>query len=219
MGNLLGQGTILIRDYHHRGHKVHKRKRRSGGRLAIILLLCACAALAQTGPEQGGNEVQLWAGGGHSVPGGTGKTGVFGAGLRYGWILTGPHGPGFLNGRFEYTVDAVPVFLIFQPANTAYGFGLNPLGLKWNFVRHGRISPYFELGGGVLITNHDVPTGTTNVNFTPTAALGFHRLGDKFAWSMEARFLHISDAGLSAFNPGINTVEVRLGIGAFRRRH
>ena len=175
--------------------------------------------MAQNGPEQGGSEVQGWVGGGHSVPGGTADTGVFSAGLRYGWILTEPHGAGFLKGRFEYTVDAVPVFLVFQPANTAYGVGLDPLGLKWNFVRHGSISPYFELGGGVLFTNHDVPTGTTNVNFTPSAALGFHHLGNQLSWSLEARFQHISDAGLSASNPGINTVQVRVGIGAFRHKH
>ena len=45
-----------------------------------------------------------------------------------------PHLPGFLRGRFEYAVDAVPVFFVFQPANTAFGVGFDPLGLKWNFV-------------------------------------------------------------------------------------
>ena len=44
------------------------------------------------------------------------------------------HGPGFLKGRFEYAVDAVPVFLVFQPANTSYGAGFNPIDLKWDFV-------------------------------------------------------------------------------------
>ena len=186
--------------------------------LLSLILLAGCAALGQSGPERGGDEIQVWASGGHSVSGGTNKTGAFSAGLRYGWILTSPHGPGFLKGNFEYTVDALPVFLVFQPTNTAYGLGLNPLGLKWDFVPHGRIMPYFELGGGVLFTNHDVPTGTSRVNFTPGAALGFHHLGDKLTWSLEARFQHISDAGLSGLNPGINTVQVRIGIGSFRHQ-
>lgn len=196
---------------------MHKGKRCGGSFLAVILL-CTCAAVAQTVPAKGGNEIQVWAGGGHSVPGGTSKTGVFSAGLRYGWILTRPHGPSFLRGNFEYVLDAVPIFLVFQPANTAYGVGLNPLGLKWDFVPHGRIVPYFELGGGVLFTKHEVPTGTSSINFTPGAALGFHHLGDRFTWSLEARFQHISDAGLSGLNPGINTVQVRLGIGEFRHK-
>jgi hypothetical protein len=185
--------------------------------LAIILLLGCLAAVAQDGPEKDGHEIQVWMGGGHSVSGGTKNTGVFNLGLRYGWILTDPHGPGFLKGRFEYAVDAVPAFLVFQPANTAYGVGLNPLGLKWDFVSRGRIAPYFELGGGTLFTSHNVPTGTSSVNFTSGAALGFHHLGDKMAWSLDVRYMHISNAGLTSPNPGINTVQVRLGLGAFRK--
>jgi len=61
-------------------------------------------------PEYGGHEVEVWTSGGHSVPGGTQDTNVWNAGVRYGWILTDPHLPGFLNGRFELAVDAVPAF-------------------------------------------------------------------------------------------------------------
>jgi len=183
--------------------------------MLIAVLLAVSACTAQTGPEEGGREVQLWAAGGHSVGGGTKNIGIFNAGLRYGWVLTGPHLPGFLRGRFEYALDAVPVTLVFQPANTAYGTGFSPLGLKWNFERHGRISPYLELNGGILFTTHDVPRGTNNLNFTSAAALGTHVLGAKYNWSIEARYLHISNAGLGNYNPGLNTVEVRLGIGKF----
>ena len=184
----------------------------------LLALTYACAAQIhdlQASPEKGDNEIQIWTGGGHSVAGGRGNTGVFNAGLRYGWILTGPHLPSFLRGRFEYAVDAIPVFLVFQPANTAYGVGFDPLGLKWNFQRHGRISPYLELTGGVLLTDHSVPTGTNTVNFMDQAALGMHILGAKKNVSLELRYMHISNAGLANLNPGINTVQVRLGIGQF----
>jgi len=187
-------------------------------RLLLLLALCTPSILlAQTAPEKGSSEIELWAGGGHSVAGGRGNTGVFNAGLRYGWVLTGPHLPGFLRGRFEYAVDAVPVFLAFQPANTAYGAGFDPLGLKWNFQRHGRISPYLELTGGALFTSHDVPTGTNTVNFMDQAALGMHILGERKNVSLELRYMHISNAGLATPNPGVNTVQVRLGIGKFLR--
>lgn len=183
--------------------------------LLLIAVLSPTWALCQAAPEKGSNEVQIWAGGGHSVSGGRGNTGVFEAGLRYGWILTDLHLPSFLRGRFEYAVDAVPLFLAFQPANTAYGVGFDPLGLKWNFQRHGRISPYVELTGGVLFTDHDVPTGTNTVNFMDQAALGMHILGAKHNVSLELRYLHISNAGLATPNPGVNTVQVRLGLGKF----
>ena len=190
---------------------------RSSLLFAVYWLLVAAACLAQVGPEKGGSEVEIWAGGGHSVAGGRGNIGAFNAGLRYGWVLTDEYFPAFLRGRFEYAVDAVPVFLMFQPANTAYGVGFDPLGLKWNFVRRGRFSPYLELTGGVVFTNHDVPQYTNTVNFMDQAALGTHILGEKYNWSLELRYMHVSNAGLAVPNPGVNTVQVRLGIGHFFR--
>ena len=184
----------------------------------VILLAASALCLAQAGPEKGSNEVEIWAGGGHSVAGGRGNIGTFNAGLRYGWVLTDAHLPGFLRGRFEYAVDAVPVFLAFQPTNTAFGMGFDPLVLKWNFQRHGRISPYLELTGGALFTTHDVPPGTNPVNFMDQAALGMHILGAKHNVSLELRYMHISNAGLATPNPGVNTVQVRLGVGKFSTR-
>ncbi len=183
---------------------------------SLAMLLCG-TVLAQAGPERGATELQVWTAGGHSVAGGRGSTGIWDVGLRYGWVLTDAHGPGLLKGRFEYALDAVPLYLIFQPANTAYGAGLNPVNLKWNFAKRGRFAPYIELGGGVLFTTHDVPSRTSTVNFTPSAAFGTHFLGERMAWTLAGRYLHISNAGLSRSNSGINTFEVRLGVGKFRR--
>ena len=186
--------------------------------LAMFLISNAAIGQAQASPEQGSNELQVWAAGGHSVAGGTSHTEVFNAGLRYGWVISGLHLPLLLRGRFEYTVEVVPVYLIFQPANTAYGWGFNPLGLKWNFQRHRRVSPYLELDGGTMFSNHNVPTYTNDVNFTPSAAFGTHILGEKYDWSLEVRYLHISNAGLGTYNPGLNTVQVRLGMGRFWKK-
>lgn len=183
----------------------------------VVLTILPAAAFAQEGPQQGSNEMQIWTSAGHSVSGGRGNTGIWNAGLRYGWVLTDAHLPGFLKGRFEYAIDAVPAYLIFQPTGTAYGVGVNPLNLKWNFVRHGRLSPYLELSGGTLFTTAKVPAGTAAVNFASGAALGTHILGAKRSWAIEARYLHISNAGLGDLNPGINTFEVRLGVGVFRK--
>jgi hypothetical protein len=183
--------------------------------LGVIIIVAAGTGFAQAGPEYGGHEVQVWAGGGYSVPGGTSNTGIFDVGLRYGWVLTEAHLPWVLRGRFEYAVDAEPAYLIFQPANTAYGVGFNPFALKWDFERRGRLSPYFELSGGTLFSNHSVPTYTDTVNFTSAAALGTHVLSERYNWSVELRYLHISNAGLANFNPGLNTVQVRVGVGRF----
>ena len=192
--------------------------------LLLMIVLASCmgrCAWAQnpvaedSGPQAGGHEVQVWTGGGHSVSGGTRNTSVWNLGLRYGWVLTNPHLPGPLKGRFEYAVDAVPAFVVFQPGNTTYGFGLNPVNFKWNFATSGRIVPYLELSGGTLFTTQNVPFGTSKINFTSGAALGTHILRDRLNWNVELRYMHISNAGLTVPNPGVNTVQVRVGLGKF----
>jgi lipid A 3-O-deacylase len=194
------------------------RSNRNAGSFVLSLLLTMFLAVspsvAQERPEEGGHELQVWTGGGHSVRGGTKDTSVWNAGVRYGWILTAPHGPGFLNGRFELAVDAVPAFVVFQPANTVYGAGVNPVGLKWIFATRGHVAPYLELNGGTLFTTHEVPAGTSTINFTSGAAFGMYFFGEH-AWSVDVRYMHISNAGLTVPNPGVNTVQVRLGFGKF----
>jgi lipid A 3-O-deacylase len=189
------------------------------GKILAGLLLAVIALVpgsrAQDGPESGGHELQVWTGGGHGINGSTSDTGVWNLGLRYGWVLTDPVGPGLLRGRFEYAVDVVPAFLVVQNPKTAYGFGVNPFALKWNFVAHHNVTPYIDIGGGTLFTNNQVPAGTSRVNFTTSGALGFHFLQSKYNWSAEVRFMHISNAGLATPNPGINTIQVRIGFGRF----
>jgi hypothetical protein len=187
--------------------------------LLFVALLYIPAAGAQSGPEAGGHDLQIWAGGGHGTNGSQSSDKVMNVGLRYGWVLTDPHGPGFLRGRFEYAVDVVPVFVVVQKTNTAYGAGVNPFALKWNFVEHHNIVPYVELGGGTLFTNKDVPELTSSVNFTTSGALGLHFLQSKYNFSAEVRFMHISNAGLATPNPGINTVQFRIGFGRFTQPH
>ena len=194
---------------------------------ALVLALLACllavsphSARAQAGPApDDGKELQVWTGGGHGLNGSNASTGVWNVGLRYGWILTDPAGPGLLKGRFEYAVDVVPVFLVVQRTGNAYGVGLNPFALKWNFVPRHNVMPYIDIGGGTLFSNEKVPPGTSHVNFTTSGAIGAHFLRSKYNWSAELRFMHISNAGLIRPNPGINTLQLRIGFGRFTQPH
>jgi lipid A 3-O-deacylase PagL len=194
--------------------------------LFMMMLLRASNAMAQSmGPvEEGdrlperGHELEVWTGGGADpigTPGVTLGNGVWTVGLRHGWILTDAHGPGILRGRFEYAVDVLPVVMVFQPGGTAYGFGFDPWIMKWNFEPHRRISPYIELGGGVLISTREIPVGEQRFNFTPTGAIGVNILRGKYHWSIDFRYFHISDAQLTSFNPGTDTFGIRVGWGAF----
>jgi hypothetical protein len=215
-----------------RDDKPGKSSRQASGLLLVISLTCGLWIFSGTvvraqagppagepGPEKHGHELQVWTTGGYGVKGVASHTGVWTAGVRYGWILTDPHGPGFLRGRFESAVEAVPVFWLFQPKSTAYGAAINPFVAKWNFDTNSRVVPYIELGGGALFTNIQVPPEAARVNFTSAGALGIHFLGEKFNWSADVRFMHISNAGISSVNPGLNTLQLRLGIGVFTGAH
>ena len=186
--------------------------------LLAVLSLCNSSLRAQGRPEKGGHELQLWIGGGHAINGSESDDGIFNVGGRYGWILTQPHGPGFLRGNFEYAVDVVPIFLITQRTGTTYGIGINPVGLKWNFTSHPGAVPYMELDAGTLFTNVQTPVGGSRVNFTTGGTAGIHFLRRKYNWSAEVRYMHISSAGIGDRNPGINTIQFRLGFGLFGHR-
>ena len=179
--------------------------------------LCATELRAQGSPENSSREMQIWTGGGHGINGGTSDTGLWNLGLRYGLVLTDPHGPGFLRGLLEYALDAVPVWVITQRTNTAYGGGVNPFAFKWILSQPKKVKPFLEIEGGTLFTNKEVPENSSQVNFTTSGALGMHVLGEKHNWSAEVRFMHISNAGMTTPNPGINTIQVRIGFGWFRK--
>jgi hypothetical protein len=194
--------------------------------LFTILSLNATAALAQStaapdpvdqGPERG-HEWEIWTGAGGD-PIGTPKitlgNSLWTVGARYGWILTDAHGPGLLRGRFEYAVDAVPVLVVFQPGGKVYGVGFNPWVMKWNFETRRRVSPYIEVGGGLVVTTRQVPLGANTFNFMPSGAIGVNLLRGKYHWSIDFRYLHISDAQITAFNPGTDTFGFRIGFGGF----
>lgn len=186
--------------------------------LVFALFLSTPAADAQAGPVQGGHELQVWTSGGHGINGRQSGDGVWNVGFRYGLILSDPHGPGFLRGRLEYAVDAVPIFLVVQKTNTAYGAGINPFAFKWALETHGGVVPYIELGGGTLFTNTKVPEGTSRINFTTGGAVGLHFLRSKYNINAEVRYMHISNAGLATPNPGINTIQFRIGFGLFSQK-
>jgi lipid A 3-O-deacylase len=183
----------------------------------ILLLLCGVAGAQSKTLDDQPWDMGIWFGGGFSVPGGTKDTQAVNAGVRLGKILTGSHGGGFVRGNFEWSADLMPLYYVVQPGKNAYGAGFNPVNLKWNFTSGSRAVPYLELGGGVLFTNTEVPAITSTTNFLTHAALGFHIFtGEKRAITFSTRYEHISNAGLTTPNPGVNTVQFTVGLNWFK---
>ena len=182
--------------------------------LLLCLVLC-CANLCAQEVTNGSREVEYFGQFGHSVPGGASDTTIFNAGVRWGFGLFDAG-----RGSFQYELEAIPIYFVRQPIQNSYGVSFTPFDVKYNFRRNAaHIIPFAELGGGVLISNHDVPSGTNAVNFTPQLGIGLHvPLGDKrYHATLAMKYVHISNAGLSVPNPGLNTIQFRFGVGKFHK--
>ena len=202
----------------------------------VLILVCGCVALgaAQELPiRQGATEMAVWAGGGT----GLGHSSSFqyaNAGVRWGKVLTGAHGSGFLRGNFEYAADVIPLYLFFQDQpktglvtvngvpipvpitqrQTVYGGAISPLILKWNFTSGKRVIPFAAVEGTAIFTTKDVPAGdTSTINFGSGIASGVQMLrSNGHALSFSGHLLHISNASLGNHNPSINIgLQFRLG--------
>jgi lipid A 3-O-deacylase len=156
-------------------------------------------------------EVGLWAGGGTALWGASENPRLWTAGIRIGKVISKERGEGNWRGNLEAAVELFPAYLLLEDKNVS-GISLTPLLIKWNFTSRPKVIPFFELGGGVLVTNEEVPVGTTKFNFTPQAAFGIHFLNShKHSVSVLFKYLHISNGGLATPNPGINSVELIVG--------
>jgi len=153
-------------------------------------------------------DFSLFTDGGHNVSGGRGGYSVVQFGGRWGFVLTDSHGPGWPRGNLEYGIGAVPLYIVPGPQRNAYGAGFDPFVARYNFTHWRKVAPYFELAGGMIFTNTEIPTGTSNINFTPQAALGAHIFTrEKRSVTFEIKYLHISNAGLTVPNPGLNMLQ------------
>ncbi len=138
--------------------------------------------------------------------------------LTLGWakVVTRQRGRGLLAGRLELAGEMTPLFIVFQ-STQAYGAGLTPVSFRWNFVHAPRLAPYVELAGGMLWTDRAVPEGTTQFNFTAHAGLGVRlRVSERSRLLLGYRYLHLSNGGRAAANPGVNSNSVYGGISFLR---
>ena len=136
--------------------------------------------------------------------------------VRLGWMLdspdswgpqAGPDDP--LRGNFEAILEVTGSY-IWESFGT-YMIGATGL-VRYNFVQPGWVVvPYVQGGAGIIYTNAkdwaDQTAIGANMEFTPQAAAGLRFLIDKnWTFNLEGSFQHISNAGTSARNIGVNAV-------------
>jgi hypothetical protein len=177
----------------------------------VLLFSCAVAGMAQSGDDAAAIRHERW-NAGVLASGGTGLNDRINvqfvrAGIRVGRVLTGELGSGFARGTFEVDSEIMPLDgVLWGGYRNVYGFGVNPLVMKWNFTRGRNAIPYFLAQGGMLWSADNVPPGNTSkINFTSGAGVGLNYfLRPRRSVNWDVRATHLSNASLGAHNPGVN---------------
>jgi lipid A 3-O-deacylase len=101
-----------------------------------------------------------------------------------------------------------------SPGN-GYVVGVTPV-LRYNFVTGTRWDPYLDLGAGVTATDigHPDLDGTFQFNLQAGAGINWFVRKD-IAVTLQCRYLHLSDAGMTKPNLGVNTFAFYAGVSWF----
>ncbi len=217
--------------------------------LSCVSLLCAgflCAgalaspARGQSAPERSlDNELGVWGGYSFDSPHVFGVTSDRRLGLvalRYArkWHT-------WDKVSLEYKVDVFPLVLVDQPKivtavvpgpppetiyfnngrEAVYAGGINPIGLKLNFLPQRRFQPFVESSIGFVMAARPIPfdvPGEDQFNFTFDFGAGFERFNSSRnrSWRFGYRYQHISNAYRSSINPGMDGNVIFFGYSFFK---
>jgi hypothetical protein len=147
-------------------------------------------------------------------------------GFRYGRSLVSAR-----SYSLAYTLDIIPVAVAFhsqvQTRNTpspaimrenVYGFGVSPVGFKFNFRTNRAVQPFFALTGGFLHFQKPVPTPeSTRWNFTASGGGGIQFfIANHRAMSLGYMLHHLSNGRQPKQNPSLNTQVFYFGFSFFK---
>lgn len=185
----------------------------------VLLILGAAAALAQSGDDAAAIRREPWVVG-VLASGGSGlfdrdNVQMVRAGVSVGRVLTRELGKGWARGTLELDAEIMPLdYVLWNGYGNAYGAGVNPLVMKWNFTRGKKVIPYLLAQGGVLWTTDRIPPGdTSKINFIEGPGVGLNYfLRPRRSVSIDLRSTHLSNASLGDHNPGVNS-SLQISIG------
>jgi hypothetical protein len=89
--------------------------------------------------------------------------------------------------------------------DTAYLAGFTPVA-RYHFLQGSRWTPFVDAGAGVTGTDIGHPDLSTTFEFNLQAGGGFQWFWrDNVAFTLQARYMHLSNAGIDSPNAGVNT--------------
>jgi hypothetical protein len=128
----------------------------------------------------------------------------------------------------DYTPEIIPLAILSQPAlgtlavpvrtplthsQTAYAFGVNPIGAELALLPHKRVEPFVGTTEGFLFFNRNVPSPqAAQFNFAFTMGTGVRlRLSESTGISLGYFFHHFSNASEAHQNPGLDSHLISFG--------
>lgn len=117
----------------------------------------------------------------------------------------------------SYTAALMPAAVVIQPdGHAVYGFAAAPLGATLAFARTRRVYPFAETLLGIIASTEPVPiraVNATGLNFMFDVGGGV-RIGRSV--TLGYKFLHISNASTTSFNPGLDNNVLYVGYSFVR---
>lgn len=193
--------------------------------MMVTTFLCVASQGQQFEPPtllKGTTDAEIWVGMLPAQHDGTTSfnTDFWMGGVQFGRILMTPHGPGPLHGSLQWSLNAIPLFIVSNLQST-YGAELDPVVLRWNFAHKGKMTPYFDMAGGLALTNAKVPVGdTSKFNVVAKVGLGWQIFSrEQNSIDLGVHAWHLSNAWTASRNPSANGVQLTVGYHWFRIRH
>lgn len=113
-----------------------------------------------------------------------------------------------------------PLGTRYNQRTRAYGSGLSPVGFQWDFSPLRRFQPFLSGNGGAIYFDKPVLTpGGSQWMYTVDFGVGFnifHR--ENQAVTIGYRYQHLSNANISAHNPGTDANTFYVGVSRFRNK-
>lgn len=136
------------------------------------------------------------------------------ASVAYGRMLGGVRGKGrWYQGNFELLGELFGGSQYSPASDWLVGFTPH---VRYHFATGTRLVPFVDGGAGVLGTGIHLPDLSTRFEFNTQGGGGVDWFfKDDIALTVQARFVHISNAGISRPNHGVNTVMGILGVTWF----
>jgi len=99
-------------------------------------------------------------------------------------------------------------------------FAFSPLILNYRYDTGGAFVPFIEGGEGIVLTTLDEMNLGGPFEFSSQGGGGIQwYFSPQYALTLDARYRHISNAGIKDQNSGLNTLFVGITIGYFPDRH